>query len=199
MRIDSSARPTAFDLAFFRTSLLGTRCSLLPPNCSNRNAFARRGLELSGGLMMHDPTSSIRAIAIDPDADNAIVLVKALQLFNCQTIVLQDYQRLPVSVQVHCPSIVFASIALHEPEQVQALQRIAVLPPAWRVPIVVITGHARQCDRDRLLALGCDALIAKPYMLDELDAALKLLVPQRFPCDSDTALVGVRDSLRDFM
>lgn len=128
---------------------------------------------------MANDMTPLRAIAIERDTDNAIVLVKALQLFGCQTIVLQDYSRLPVAVQVHCPSIVFMSVALHEPEQVQAIERLARLPPARCVPVVVITGHTRPRDRDRLLALGGNALIAKPYMLDDLKAALDAFLPQR--------------------
>ncbi|MEO1133807.1 MAG: hypothetical protein AAFX40_14010, partial [Cyanobacteria bacterium J06639_1] len=71
---------------------------------------------------------------------------------------------------------VFMGVALWETAQLQALQQLAsgILSP--RVPAIVLTGHTRECDRDRLLALGCDALISKPYMLDDLKGAVERFV-----------------------
>ena len=50
--------------------------------------------------------------------------------------------------------------------------------PGSRVPIIAITAHALQSDRERALAAGMDDYIAKPIRPDELDRALERWLPQ---------------------
>jgi CheY-like chemotaxis protein len=51
---------------------------------------------------------------------------------------------------------------------------------ARRVPIVALTAHAMQGDRERCLAAGTDDYLAKPVQREELERLLERWVPGRF-------------------
>jgi CheY-like chemotaxis protein/HPt (histidine-containing phosphotransfer) domain-containing protein len=46
------------------------------------------------------------------------------------------------------------------------------------VPIIALTAHAMDSDRERCLAAGMDGFLAKPFRADELFAALEQMAPQ---------------------
>jgi PAS domain S-box-containing protein len=56
-------------------------------------------------------------------------------------------------------------------------------PPGSRTPIIAITAHALQSDRDRALAAGMDDYIAKPIRPDELDRVLERWLPTAPPTE----------------
>jgi protein-histidine pros-kinase len=52
------------------------------------------------------------------------------------------------------------------------------------VPILAVTAHAFDTDRERALAAACDGFIAKPFDRGELIARLEQLLPARRALDA---------------
>jgi len=44
------------------------------------------------------------------------------------------------------------------------------------IPIIAVTGHAFEKDKERCLNAGCDDFIAKPFNIEELVEKMKLLL-----------------------
>jgi signal transduction histidine kinase/CheY-like chemotaxis protein/ligand-binding sensor domain-containing protein/HPt (histidine-containing phosphotransfer) domain-containing protein len=61
----------------------------------------------------------------------------------------------------------------------QAIRRLEQQAGSPRVPIVAMTAHALEGDRERFLAAGMDAFLVKPFERDELAAALAKVLPER--------------------
>ncbi len=58
----------------------------------------------------------------------------------------------------------------------QAIRRLELQAGTARVPIVAMTAHAMQGDRERFLAAGMDAFLAKPFEKEDLAAVLTPLL-----------------------
>jgi signal transduction histidine kinase/CheY-like chemotaxis protein/ligand-binding sensor domain-containing protein/HPt (histidine-containing phosphotransfer) domain-containing protein len=59
----------------------------------------------------------------------------------------------------------------------QAIRRLEQQGQGARIPIVAMTAHALEGDRERFLASGMDAFLVKPFEREELAAALSRVLP----------------------
>ncbi|HJW34333.1 MAG TPA: two-component regulator propeller domain-containing protein [Holophagaceae bacterium] len=59
----------------------------------------------------------------------------------------------------------------------QAIRRLEIQAGSPRVPILAMTAHTLQGDRERFLAAGMDGFLAKPFEKEELAEALASLLP----------------------
>jgi signal transduction histidine kinase/DNA-binding response OmpR family regulator len=71
----------------------------------------------------------------------------------------------------------------------EATRRIRSRPAERRIPIVAITAHAFEDERDRTRQAGMDAFLSKPVRIDEVAELLDKLLPRRI----SPALVATRD------
>jgi CheY-like chemotaxis protein len=60
------------------------------------------------------------------------------------------------------PRLVLLDMHLPEASGLELLGRLRADPRHAAVPVVALTAHAMQGDRQRFLAAGCDAYVAKP-------------------------------------
>lgn len=60
-----------------------------------------------------------------------------------------------------------------------ATARIKADPRCGHVPVIALTAHASQEDRDRAMQAGCVAYLTKPVDREELVATLRKFIPRR--------------------
>ncbi|NDJ53601.1 MAG: response regulator [Chloroflexi bacterium] len=74
------------------------------------------------------------------------------------------------------PRLILLDISMPKMSGDQMLAKIREEPRTKDIPVIAITAHAMKGDRERLLALGFDGYIAKPFridtFLDQIKAAL---------------------------
>jgi CheY-like chemotaxis protein len=63
----------------------------------------------------------------------------------------------------------------------EATRRIRARPSERRVPIVAVTAHAFEDERERTRQAGMDAFLSKPVKLDDLADLLNELLPRELP------------------
>lgn len=75
------------------------------------------------------------------------------------------------------PALVLLDMNLPDGSGLDLLARLRAHPRHARLPVIAVTAHAMQGDRQRFLAAGCDAYVAKPIdrrvLFDEIAAVLE--------------------------
>jgi signal transduction histidine kinase/CheY-like chemotaxis protein len=78
------------------------------------------------------------------------------------------------------PDLVWMDIRMPRMDGLEATRRIRSLPGGSRVRIVALTAHALEEERARIMAVGCDDFIRKPYRDTEIFEALSKHLGVRF-------------------
>jgi CheY-like chemotaxis protein len=79
------------------------------------------------------------------------------------------------------PDVILMDIKMPVVDGFEATRRLKAGPETRAIPVIALTAHAMQEDRDRVLAAGADEYEAKPVDLDRLLAKIQGLTspPQR--------------------
>jgi CheY-like chemotaxis protein len=79
----------------------------------------------------------------------------------------------------HQPAVVLMDVHLPGADGVETLDRLRDDPQTADTPVLALTAQAMQGDRERFLAAGFDAYLAKPVDVLELLAAVEELCSRR--------------------
>lgn len=78
------------------------------------------------------------------------------------------------------PSLILMDLSLPGMDGWEVTARLKKDPRTRHIPIVALTAHALQEERELALRAGCDAFVAKPCLPEELLSEVqRLLVPRR--------------------
>ena len=75
------------------------------------------------------------------------------------------------------PDIILMDVSLPVLNGLDATRLIKAEARLAHIPIVAVTAHAMQGDRERALEAGCDDYLSKPIDEDELEAIIDRLAP----------------------
>jgi two-component system cell cycle response regulator DivK len=81
--------------------------------------------------------------------------------------------------RAHRPDLVLMDVQLPGMDGVEALARLRADACAHEVPVVAVTAFAMKEDRERFLAAGFDAYIAKPLSVSEFPAQVAAILAGR--------------------
>lgn len=88
------------------------------------------------------------------------------------------------SVRDDPPDLVVLDLGLPELDGFEVLRQLKQDPVTRHVPVIVVTVHVFEHDRDRATAAGCDEFLAKPLPPSELVAAVERALEQCGPRES---------------
>lgn len=113
-------------------------------------------------------------LAADDNEDNLLLVSLAVeQLFNCLLIAAVDGQTVLTLAKTFQPDLILLDILLPDLNGVEVIRRLKQQPETSRIPIVAVTALAKTEDREKILAAGCQAYLCKPYMLEDLETAIR--------------------------
>ena len=77
------------------------------------------------------------------------------------------------------PDAILMDVSLPVLDGLEATRRLKADPATRHIPIIVITAHAMTTDREKALAAGCDAYLAKPIAPQAVTHAVRGLIGPR--------------------
>ena len=132
------------------------------------------------------PGHDVRALVVDDVAENREVLSTMLRMAGCQTATAEHVGEALRAVVEFAPDIVFMDVRLPGEDGLEAARRIAGgARPAPR--IVATSASVLDGERERSVAAGCDAFLAKPLRVEEVYGCITTLLDVRFVASDGAA------------
>ena len=129
---------------------------------SNRekNAFVRK-------LRNHQPAGK-KVLIVDDDPLIQKMLTKALSAQKYETAVASDGFEAGIKVAEFRPGLIILDLLMPVVDGFEVCKRIKGNPKTSHIKILAITGYDTTGNRDRIMAEGADAYMAKPFNLNTL-------------------------------
>lgn len=115
-------------------------------------------------------------LAVDDDEDNLLLLAYALEPLGCSLLTAVDGLMGLSLARTYQPDLILLDILLPYMDGAEVISQIRKDPKIQTVPIIAVTALANAQDRERLLRAGCNDYLSKPYMLDDIEAAVRRYV-----------------------
>ena len=120
-----------------------------------------------------------RAVLVVEDSPDTLSLLNVLfQRKGCRVLAAESAAEAIEIASQQTPDIIISDIGMPGMNGYELLAKLRKLPGLEKVPAVAITGYAMEEDRDRALAAGFDAHIAKPIDPDELFEVVQKLASE---------------------
>ncbi len=139
----------------------------LEPLISPEKAYALRG-----GAEQLDATPKV-LVAEDTES-NRYVIERMLEGIGCETTLVSNGVEAIEAVRAASFDVILMDVMMPIMDGEQATQAIrAMTGPSSRTPIIGVTAHSLQAERERLLSAGMTACLAKPVRRDDLETAIR--------------------------
>jgi two-component system, cell cycle response regulator DivK len=112
-------------------------------------------------------------LIVDDDEDNRVLIAQQLmELYHhCSLLSAASGQSAIDLAHSYQPDLILLDIMLPDLDGIEVVQRLRQ-EQQKKIPIVAVTALARQEERNRILAAGCDDYITKPYDLEVLEQVI---------------------------
>ena len=127
--------------------------------------------------------SGIHILLVEDNEVNQLVAQKMLESLGCRVALALDGQEALERIEaegLHF-DLIFMDGQMPRLDGYATTQKIRALPESRQVPIIALTAHAFESDRDRCLAAGMNDYLSKPVTQAQLEKMLEKWLPARSP------------------
>jgi len=107
-----------------------------------------------------------RILVLDDNQDILDIIKEALSYEKFEVNITQDSENIMETIQSYKPDLIMLDYKLSGPHGDDICRQIKVNPHFFNTPVIICSAYINQ--NAGLSACGCDALIAKPFGLEEL-------------------------------
>ncbi|HEX3901554.1 MAG TPA: ATP-binding protein [Polyangia bacterium] len=122
------------------------------------------------------PVIPATVLVVEDNEDNLFTLRQILARRPLAIVTATSGRQAIERCRVDPPDLVIMDVQMPGMTGLQATGAIRALPGGADIPIVALTAQAMKGDRERILAAGCDAYLAKPVQPNELIAVVERLL-----------------------
>jgi two-component system, cell cycle response regulator DivK len=106
------------------------------------------------------------------------MLSRRLQKRGYEVVSAVDGETGVTMAQTEAPALILMDVSLPGIDGWEATRRLKAAPETRHIPIVALTAHAMDSDREKALAVGCDEFDTKPIELPRLLGKIEALLSQ---------------------
>ncbi len=105
---------------------------------------------------------------VEDNPQNMRLVRKMLEVVGYRVIEAQDGLSGIEAALIHQPDIILMDMNLPDMDGLSVTAELRSLPQFANTPIIALTANTMHGDRERFIARGCDAYLAKPISRNEL-------------------------------
>ncbi len=109
-----------------------------------------------------------RILYVEDNEDNVYMLVRRLKRKGYEVVVAADGAKGIEMVRTDAPSLILMDLSLPVLDGWEATRQLKAAPETRHIPIIALSAHAMENDRESALAAGCDDYDTKPVEFDRL-------------------------------
>jgi two-component system, cell cycle response regulator DivK len=118
-----------------------------------------------------------RILYVEDNDDNVYMLKSRLERKGFNVIVARDGAEGIAMAVDQKPALILMDLSLPVIDGWEATRQLKARPDTRHIPIIVITAHAMEGDRESALATGCDDFDTKPIQFPRLLGKIQSLLP----------------------
>ncbi len=117
-----------------------------------------------------------RVLVVDDEPNIVLSLEFLMQQAGFDVDTAADGERALQSVAQQPPDLILLDISLPGLSGFEVLDQLRNQPETARLPIIMLTAHGREVEREKGLALGADDYVTKPFSTRDLVAKVQALL-----------------------
>lgn len=107
-------------------------------------------------------------LIIEDDARNRKLLRSVLEVHGYRCLEAVNGREGVEVAKQHLPDAILMDIQMPVMGGIEATRRLKNDPRTREIPVLALTSHAMNSDKERITAAGCDGYLAKPLNLNEV-------------------------------
>ncbi len=117
-----------------------------------------------------------KILLVEDEAPLRDLLVRRLKKQNFAVVLAEDGAQACAAAEAEMPDLILMDMKMPVLDGLEATRRIKATPQTRAIPIIGLSCHARDEDRDRALQAGCDEYETKPIDLPALLSKMRRLL-----------------------
>ena len=128
-----------------------------------------------------------KILIIEDTENNRVLLSRRLKPRGHEVLTADDGERGVALAQAELPDLILMDVGLPGIDGWTATRQLKSAPATRKIPVIALTAHAMQGDRDKALEAGCDDYETKPIdfsrLFEKMDALLaaRTVAPPQIP------------------
>ena len=119
-----------------------------------------------------------KILYVEDNEDNVYMLTRRLRQHGYEVVVAGDGERGVAMAAAEAPDLILMDLGLPVLDGWEATRRLKGAPETKAIPVIALSAHAMDGDREKAVAAGCDDYDTKPVNLPRLLEKIRAALPK---------------------
>lgn len=111
-------------------------------------------------------------LIVDDHKDNLLLASYVIESLGMRPAITNNSKQCLHLVKILLPDLILLDIVMPEINGLEITQSVRSDRQICHIPIIAVTGLTRPEDTNRIIGVGCDDYLVKPYLIEELETKI---------------------------